>query len=276
MNILNQDLTLGLATLSYAGLAVHFWRSRWLHASATAAAAMGLGERALIAGAMGLHAAGLHARIFAGDTMQFSFALATSIMLLLATFVYWLESFSSRTEGLQPLVLPAAALGALLPLLFARSHLLQHAASLGFRLHFLSAMLAYGLFALAALHALLMGFAEKRLHRRTISRGLIALPPLMTMEALLFRMVWAAFALLTIAVGSGILFSETIYGRPLTLDHKTLFAMTSWALVAALLFGRHYRGWRGRVAQRWLIAGFVALVLAYLGSRFVAEVLLGR
>lgn len=276
MNILNQDLLLGLAILLYAGLGIHFWRSRWSHASTATAPAMGLGERTLIASSMALHAAGLYGRLFVADSMQFSFALATSIMLLLATLVYWVESFSSRTEGLQPLVLPAAAAGALLPIVFSRSHVLEHATSIGFRLHFLSAMLAYGLFALAALHALLMGFAEKRLHRRTLSRGLIALPPLLTMELLLFRMVWAAFVLLTVAVGSGIFFSDSLYGRPLTLDHKTLFAMISWALVAALLIGRHYWGWRGRVAQRWLIAGFVALILAYVGSRFVAEVLLGR
>lgn len=237
---------------------------------------MGLGERALIAAAMILHASGLYSSIFVGETMQFSFALAASMMLLLATLTYWLESFSSRTEGLQPLVLPAAALGALLPILFSRSHALEHATNLGFRIHFLSAMLAYGLFTLAALHALLMGFAEKRLHQRSLSRGLIALPPLMAMESLLFRMVWAAFVLLSAAVGSGIFFSEAIYGRPLTLDHKTLFALVSWVLVAGLLTGRHYWGWRGRVAQRWLIAGFVALILAYVGSRFVAEVLLGR
>lgn len=276
MNILNQDISLGLAIVVYGGLSIHFWRSRWLQATGASAPAMGVIERALIAAAMALHGGGLYGLIFAGATMQFSFALAASIMLLLATLTYWLESFSSRTEGLQPLVLPAAAIGALLPIAFARSHALEHAGSLGFRVHFLSAMLAYGLFTLAALHALLMGFAEKRLHQRSLSRGLIALPPLMTMESLLFRMVWAAFALLSIAVGSGIFFSEAVYGRPLSLDHKTLFALTSWVLVASLLIGRHYWGWRGRVAQRWLIAGFVALVLAYVGSRFVAEVLLGR
>lgn len=276
MNILNQDFSLGLAILAYGGLSIHFWRARWSQASASPATAMGLGERGMIALAMAMHAAGLYGRIFTGETMQFSFALAASIMLLLATLTYWLESFSSRTEGLQPLVLPAAALGALLPIVFSHSHALDHATNLGFRIHFLSAMLAYGLFTLAALHALLMGFAEKRLHQRSLSRGLITLPPLMTMESLLFRMVWAAFVLLSVAVGSGIFFSETIYGRPLTLDHKTLFALVSWVLVAGLLTGRHYWGWRGRVAQRWLIAGFVALILAYVGSRFVAEVLLGR
>jgi ABC-type uncharacterized transport system permease subunit len=45
---------------------------------------------------------------------------------------------------------------------------------------------------------------------------------------------------------------------------------------AALLAGRKLRGWRGRRATRWLYAGAALLLLAYAGSRFVMEVVLGR
>jgi ABC-type uncharacterized transport system permease subunit len=55
-----------------------------------------------------------------------------------------------------------------------------------------------------------------------------------------------------------------------------VFALISWFIFAALLAGRWRFGWRGRTAQRWLFVGFAALVLAYIGSRFVLEVLLGR
>jgi len=43
-----------------------------------------------------------------------------------------------------------------------------------------------------------------------------------------------------------------------------------------LLLGRHLRGWRGRIALRYTLAGFVFVVLAYTGSRFVLEVILQR
>ena len=46
--------------------------------------------------------------------------------------------------------------------------------------------------------------------------------------------------------------------------------------LAALLVGRHFYGWRGRTALRWTLVGFVLLLLAYVGSRFVLEVVLGR
>ena len=82
--------------------------------------------------------------------------------------------------------------------------------------------------------------------------------------------------LLTLTVGSGVLFSEALFGKAFRLDHKTVFAIISWLLFGSLLVGRHMWGWRGRKAQYWTLAGFVALMLAYVGSRFVAEVVLGR
>ena len=170
----------------------------------------------------------------------------------------------------------AAAVAALLPALFAEAHVLANAGSVAFRLHFLMAMLAYSLFTLAALHALLMATAEKSLHRGRISPLLAGLPPLLTMEALLFRLIHVAFILLTLTLISGVFFSESLFGKALSFNHKTLFAFLSWLIFAALLAGRHLRGWRGRLALRWTIAGFVALLLAYVGSRFVLEVILGR
>jgi ABC-type uncharacterized transport system permease subunit len=82
--------------------------------------------------------------------------------------------------------------------------------------------------------------------------------------------------LLTLTLASGVLFSESLFGKALTFNHKTVFAFLSWIIFAYLLAGRHLRGWRGRKALRWTLAGFVALLLAYVGSRFVLEVILGR
>jgi len=163
-----------------------------------------------------------------------------------------------------------------LPSIFPGQHLLANADSLQFRAHFLIAMLAYSLFTLAALHAMLMAFAEKQLHRGRLTPLLAGLPPLLTMETLLFRLIHVAFALLTLTLASGILFSESLFGKALTFNHKTVFAILSWFIFAHLLAGRHFRGWRGRKALRWTLAGFVALLLAYVGSRFVLEVILGR
>ncbi len=266
-----------LAAALYAGLAIHLWRTRWRGPLLDRpGGGLGATERVLLLAALVAHAVSLRMAIFDGSSMRFGFAIALSVMLWLAIALYWIESFYARMEGLQAIGLPAAAVGAMLPVLFPEAHVLNNAGSPAFRMHFLMAMLAYSLFTLAALHALLMAAAEKGLHRGRISPLLAGLPPLLTMEALLFRLIHVAFVLLTLTLLSGIFFSESLFGKALTFNHKTVFAILSWVIFAALLAGRHLRGWRGRVALRWTLAGFAALLLAYVGSRFVLEVILGR
>ena len=82
--------------------------------------------------------------------------------------------------------------------------------------------------------------------------------------------------LLTLTLATGIAFSETLFGKAMEFNHKTLFSILSWLIFAALLLGRYVWGWRGRKALRWTLAGFAALLFAYVGSRFVLEVILGR
>jgi ABC-type uncharacterized transport system permease subunit len=266
-----------LAAALYAGLALHFWRSRWRGPALDQPVAGLAGwERAWLLAALALHGVTLAQEIFPDNAMRFGFAVALSLILWLALALYWIESFYARMEGLQMLGLPLAAVCVLLPAALPGQHLLANADSPAFRVHFLMAMLAYSLFTLAALHAVLMAVAEKRLHRGRLTPLFAGLPPLLTMEALLFRLIHVAFVLLTLTLASGILFSETLFGKALPFNHKTVFAILSWLIFAALLAGRHLRGWRGRVALRWTLAGFAALLLAYVGSRFVLEVILGR
>ncbi|AWI75610.1 cytochrome C biogenesis protein [Parazoarcus communis] len=264
------------ATL-YAGLGAWFWRTCVLAApSAQKRQCMSGRERLILLLALLAHGAALHAALFPGTEMRFGFGVALSLMVWLAICFYWVETLYTRLDGLHAAVLPAGVLACLLPLAFPGEHVLTNATSPAFRAHFIIAMLAYSLFTLAALHAMLMAIAERQLHSARFSRMLSGLPPLLTMEALLFRLIGIAFVLLTLTLLSGIVFSETLFGKAFRLDHKTVFAIVSWLLFGTLLFGRRAWGWRGKQALRWTLAGFVALMLAYVGSRFVIEVLLHR
>lgn len=266
-----------VSSVLYAALGFHFWRTRWRETDKPLVTLpMQAWERAAILVALLLQGAGIYVGLFGAGGMRFSFSFALSLMLWLAVLIYWLESFRARMDGLQPMVLPLAAISAALPAIYPQLRVVAHADAWGFKLHFLTAMLAYSLFTLSALHAVFMGFAERKLHQRALTKSLSSLPPILTMEALLFRIIVVAFALLTVALGSGVLFSESLFGKAVMIDHKTLFAFASWGIFAALLVGRHAYGWRGRIALRWTLAGFTVLLLAYIGSRFVAEVLIGR
>lgn len=237
-------------------------------------------ERAAILAPLALQTWLLYDVLFLASELRFGFAVALSAMLWLTVLIYWIESLFLRLEGMQALVLGLAAVCAPLPALFPGLVAPPSANSLEFRLHTALAMLAYSLFTMAALHAMLMAVLERRLHGHaragSLVGPLVALPPLLSMEILLFRLIALGFALLTLTLATGFAYSETIIGQAMKLNHKTLFAVVSWLIFAALLAGRYFYGWRGRVALRWTLAGFLTLLLAYVGSRFVLEVILKR
>ena len=103
-----------------------------------------------------------------------------------------------------------------------------------------------------------------------------ALPPLLTLERFLFRLIGVAFILLTLTVASGTLFSEELFHQPFKFTYKVVFSLMAWVVFGGLLLGRQRYGWRGRVALRWILVGSAMLLIAYVGSKFVLEVLLGR
>jgi len=286
-----------LAAFLYAALAAHFWRTRWRRAGPREPG-IARWEHAAIAVPFALHTWLLYHGLVAAPELRFGFGQALSVTLWLAVLVYWLESLVVNVEGMQALVLPVAALCVLLPGIFPGLASPPYASSFGFRAHLLLGMLAYSLFTIGALHAALMALLERQLHRDRSSGGrrdtgaaageqaprgagplagpLARLPPLLTLERLLFRILALGFVLLTLTLATGAAFSEEVSGRALRFNHKTLFAILSWVIFGCLLAGRWRYGWRGRKALRWTLAGFVALLLAYVGSRFVLEVILGR
>jgi len=263
--------------LLYGALGFYFWRTRWAPAGAPEIEVHSrAAEHYALLVPLALHTVLLAQSLFGGEGMRLGVANSVSAILWLTVLIYWLGNFYYRLEGLQALVLPLAAVAALLPALLPSAHAVPNTEMAAFRIHLTIAMLAYSLFTIASLHVLLMALLEKRLHDATLTHLLQKLPPLLTMEALLFRIIWAGFVLLTLTLASGVVFSEELFGKPATFNHKIVFGVVSWLIFAALLGGRHIYGWRGRVAVRWTLAGFLALVLAYIGTKFVIEVILGR
>ncbi|MBL8324333.1 MAG: cytochrome c biogenesis protein CcsA [Rubrivivax sp.] len=149
----------------------------------------------------------------------------------------------------------------------------RHPASALAPLHFALGVGSYGLFAAAVMHASLLDRAERRLRgaRGPAQVGM----PLLQLERLTFRFVQAGFTVLTLTLLLGA-FTAANAAVPWRWDHKWVFSLLAWGVFAALLAGRRLRGWRGRQATRWLYAGAGLLLLAYVGSRFVFEVVLGR
>jgi ABC-type uncharacterized transport system permease subunit len=227
----------------------------------------------LIALAWLLHACVLAQGLF-GAQPSFGFAPALSGTAWLVAAVYGAESYFY--PGLQTRW-GLSALGAvtvLLALAFPGSPL-HASASPWLALHWALGIASYGLFGAAAVHAWFMLRAENRMRQGEDPHSGM---PLLTIERLTFRFVAAGFVLLSATLVVGWLFTEALYGQGVTWkwNHKTVFSLLSWFTFAVLLLGRWRFGWRGRNAVRMLYAGSLLLLLAYVGSRFVLEVVLGR
>ena len=231
---------------------------------------------------------------------RFGFALALSATMWLVVVLFWLESYAVALVSVWLVILPLAALCALLPLFFPGSIALGRLSGVDggtyspwLPVHIAVALAAYGLLTIAAVHAIFMAALDRWLHRMRAGSAtgqaqapststpigttmLAPLPPLLTMERILFRLIGCGFALLTLTVLSGMVFSEALFGKPMRFDHKTIFSLIAWVVFGALLIGRATRGWRGRIALSWTLSGFAMLLLAYAGSRFVLEVVLHR
>ena len=228
-----------------------------------------------------MHGATLWFDVIAPGTLRIGFAVMLSAALWVSVGAYWIENRNVVLDGLRRMVMPCAAFAAILPALFPGSLIMLEGKSLMFGWHIAIAILAYSTLTIAAFHAVLMALQESRLHTRSERSGFLyaaldQLPALLTMEKLLFRLIGFGFMLLSLTVLSGIVFSEQLFGRVLRWDHKSVFTLLSWVLFAALLAGRHWRGWRGKTALSFTLAGFATLLLAYVGSRFVLEVVLHK
>ena len=220
----------------------------------------------------------LYRGIVQPDGLDMNVGNGVAILVWLTVLIYWVAGLAFRgLAGILGLMAPIAFCAVVLQ---ASTMNVHHVVNYGgdplFALHFAIAMLAYALFFVATVHALVMLAEEKWLHRGVLPPFIRQLPPLLEMEALLFRILLAAFVLLTLTVLSGLFFSEELFGKPFTLTHKNVFAILSWFIFGGLLAGHYFRGWRGRTAVYWTLAGFTALLLAYIGSKAVLELVLKR
>jgi ABC-type uncharacterized transport system permease subunit len=231
-----------------------------------------------------IHGIQLHDSVFTPQGFVFGFAQDLSLIAWVGLAFYWFQSWFLPIASLRWLVLFFALICSALPTLFSGTLISPTAVSdPWFKGHFIVATISVGLLSLAAMHAMLMSVQDRALHRQLailpnsrIAHWLEDLPPLMTMESLLFNLLYVGFALLSLTVFSGLLFSQTLFGKPFVFDHKTIFALISWFLFAGLIVARWRVGLRGRVAVRWVLSAYTALLLAYVGSRFVLEVILQR
>ena len=142
----------------------------------------------------------------------------------------------------------------------------------GLSIHIICAVMAFGLLSIAAVYAVFVALIDHFLRQRRLNRIVRTLPGLVVLEGHLFQLITAGFIFLTIALAVGLTFVTDLFAQHLA--HKTILAILAWLVFGVLLWGRYFRGWRGRLAVRMTLAGMLILLLSYFGSKLVLEVIL--
>ena len=122
--------------------------------------------------------------------------------------------------------------------------------------------------------SLFLFFIEKDLHEKNKNVIFSSTNSILDLEKKLFSIYWVGFILLTITLLTGISFSEELFGAAFKFNHKFVFSILAWLVYGALVLGRALFGLRGRKAIHLSLIGFVFLLLAYIGTKFVFEILL--
>ncbi len=260
--------------ISFAAIACYLATATLLAMRLTKKIEMGNKTRLILLGlvAMAMHATVLAFNMFTPQGINFGFFNAVSLLSWLIALILLTAALTKPVENLGIVLLPLAALAISLGLVFPSEYYIIEAGKTQIGAHILISIVAYSLLSIAAVQAILLAIQDRHLHNKHPGGFIRTLPPLQTMETLLFQMIGLGFILYSLSLASGALFIEDMFAQHLV--HKTVFSITAWMVFAILLWGRWQYGWRGKKAIRWTLGGFSAVLLAYLGSKLVLEVVL--
>ncbi len=208
------------------------------------------------------------------NSFNFGFISTAALVSLIVALLLLLATLNKPVEKLGIVIFPIAAIMLWLELnLPEKTHLL-YIHNWQMSVHILTSIIAFSLLNIAALQAVLLAIQDQQLKSHPPKRCIQSLPPLQTMEALLFQMLGAGLLFLTLSLVSGFIFIEDLFAQHLV--HKTVLSIIAWIIFSGLLMGRSCYGWRGKTAVHWTLIGFMLLLLAYFGSKLVLEVILHR
>lgn len=230
-------------------------------------------ERAVLLVAVALHTIGLQRAIWQDGTVDLGLFKAASLLGLIIAILVLFNQLRRGALDLSTWLLPISAITALAASFFT-SGFEAREASFGVLLHVMFALLAYALFTVTLVYALVVRAQDRGLKHHKLSAFLLKLPPLQTMEHTQFKLAWISFILLTLAMVVGYTAADDFLGQQIA--HKMILTLVAWCFFAALFVGHHFWGWRAVMTLRWLVSGYLLLTLGFFGSKIVVELILNQ
>ncbi len=228
--------------------------------------------QAIVAAGLVAHALATYELLVRAEGLALGFFNVATLFFFVINLLVLVSSFRKPLHSLFVFLMPLSIIGLIVGKWVENPAVVEHTLAPGMVMHILLSILAYSLLTIASIQALLLTYQNHQLKAKHFHGVMGIMPPLQTMEALLFDIVWAGFLFLTLSIITGAIFIEDILAQKLS--HKTVFSILSWLIYAVLLTGHQIQGWRGASAVRWVLGGFAALMLAYFGSKLVIEVIL--
>ncbi len=208
-----------------------------------------------------------------GGELHFGFYKSAAVIFLVVNIAcFGAAMLRPPLQNLLLIAFPLSAVAVLISAFAPQTDTNNALASPGIMIHVAASILAYAILTLAALQAALVAVQDHQLRHRHTGGIVRLLPPLQLMETILFELLGAGVLLLTLAIGSGLLFVEDLFAQHLV--HKTVLTIVAWVLFSMLLWGHYQLGWRSQTAVRLTLAGFATLMLAFFGSKLVLELII--
>jgi ABC-type uncharacterized transport system permease subunit len=224
----------------------------------------------LIGLALLFHAALLMRLLFHTDGINLGFFNSLTLFAWLCLIVGLTVSIKQSIQHIALALMPFNIITIILALALTPADHIIHAPSTLLQIHIMLSIFSYCLLSIGALLAILLSLRDYQLHNHRPGQIAQTLPPLQTLENIMFKLIAAGFILLTMALASGFIFTDDWF------NHKIVFSCIAWLVFLILLCGRYLAGWRGRTAIRWSIGGIVLLMLAFFGTKLVLEIILQR
>lgn len=222
----------------------------------------------LVAGAaLVVHAVGAYGALQADNGFRLGFFVIPTIIFWVINLVVLISGLRKPLHNLFLFLMPLTIV-AILSSMVSTSEVTQ--IQNGLAGHIVLSLVAYSLLTIATLQALLLSYLNRQLKNKHANAFVRVLPPLQTMDTLMFELIWAGQIVLTLAILTGTFFVQDLFAQ--RLSHHAVISIIAWVIYAILLWGHRARGWRGKTAVRWALGGFVCLILAYFGTKFVYEI----
>jgi len=225
----------------------------------------------LISAALATHAIGAYGAIVVSDGFRIG-------IFVIPTLFFWVINLLILVSGLRKPLHNLFLFSLPLTIVAIISSLIADSATVqiesGLAGHIILSMVAYSLLTIATLQAFLLAYLNRQLKHKHTNNFVRILPPLETLESLMFELIWAGQIVLTLSILTGVIFIGQL--QTLFTSHHAVISLIAWLLYAVLLWGHHQWGWRGKVAVRWALGGFTALILAYFGTKFAIEIIFDK